>query len=97
MPWYKLELKGGKGHTNHEIEYVWSDLKWSAEEKKAQWDSWANEFGYERMYDGHITYVKRLPAKECNQQIEMYRREIEEANRMITILCQTQDRLIGGE
>ena len=88
MPWYKLELKGGKGHTNHEVEYMWSDLKWDAGEKKAQWDSWTEQYGYERMYDGHVTYVKRLPAKERDSQVAIYKVKIEIANRMIAILLE---------
>ncbi len=86
MPWYKLELKGGKGHTSHEVEYMWSDLKWSAKEKKCQWDSWAENFPYERMYDGHVTWVKLPPVKECNTQIDKYTKRIEEANIMIARL-----------
>ena len=79
MPWYKLELKGGKGHTNQEVKYVWSDFKWPAAEKRAQWDSWANQFGYERMWDGHVTYVKQLPVKVRDEKVSHYLGVIEHA------------------
>lgn len=83
MPWYKLELKGGRGHANQEVEYMWSDLRWNTAEKQAQWDSWSNQFGYERMWDGHVTYVKRLPVDVRDQMITMHKLCIEEAQDMI--------------
>lgn len=83
MPWYKLELKGGKAHTHHEVRYVWSDLKWNDAEKDWQWHSWAKKFGYERMWDGQVTYVKRLPAKVRKEIIETYQGRVERANEML--------------
>ena len=83
MPWYKLELTGGRAHANHEVKYVWTDLKWNAAEKDAQWHAWTREFGYERMWDGHVTYVKRLPAKVRREIIETYRGRVERANEML--------------
>lgn len=88
MPWYKLELKGGKGHTNQEVKYIWSDFKWNAIEKECQWDSWASQFGYERKWDGHVTYMKHLPAEIRKQKIKEYETQIEEANRMITLILE---------
>lgn len=86
MTWYKLELKGGRGHTNQEIEYVWSDYLWDKDEVESQWDSWADQFGYERMWDGHVTFVKHLPSAERKKKVAKYKEAIKQANEMLKVL-----------
>jgi hypothetical protein len=84
--WYKLELKGGKGHTNQEEKYIWSDYEWDKIEKQHQWDSWSNNFGYERMWDGHVKLVKKLPENVIKKMLKNCQSQIDSLQKRITLL-----------
>ena len=82
MPWYKIEANTGPGHQSHFLDYVWRDKRLTKQEKQELFeDALAHSDAI-----GSINAIKQLPAKVRDQKIALYKRRIEIANKMLTML-----------
>lgn len=84
--WYKLEFTAGKGHARTEIKYYWSDYKMSNKDQDILWNDWTREFSYERMWNGHVKFIDKLPDDVKTQLLNNYQQAIDSANKMINII-----------
>ncbi len=88
MPWYKIEANTGPGHQSHFLDYVWRDKRLTKRKKQELFeDALAH-----RNATGTVTAVRRLPAKVRDRKITLYKRRIENANKMLTMLTPIKGR-----
>ena len=83
MSWYRIEADYGPGHQSHSGEYQWFDRKLTRAEKQEV---------FEETFKGHdwpvgsVSVVSKLPKKVVEEKILQYKRTIEQATKMLTVL-----------
>lgn len=87
MAWYKLDAHCGPGHQSHHEEYRWYEETPSEDSKQGWFDGFVATTASGQA-TGDITAVDELPADERLHQILKYRRQLQHAKYMLTVLNQ---------